>query len=215
MSGVGRTNNLRWRDGDLYRNALAEIQSQVSRGDGTSNVDRFANSRIGDLERLIANDSTVEGHPDLSKAVIHGDYAPWNILMKEDASLSVLDFNAARLDLRIYDVMLATMWFAWRGDHLDLETAMDLQAGYCSVATLTQAEIELGPKVFCWLLGRSIAERLRVHYQEQRFVITNPATLERQYQMCAWAEEQPEQLTRGLRAASRPESSGPRSDRGR
>lgn len=210
--GTEQISTIRWRDGDLYRRALTEIRSQVSKKDATNNVDEFARSRIADLERLIAYDSLVEGHPDLNKVVIHGDYAPWNLLMKKDGSLCILDFNASRLDLRIYDIMLATMWFAWRGDHLDLEIAKDLQTGYCSNITLTQAEIELAPKAFCWLLGRSIAERLRVHYQEQRLLISNPATLEHQYQMCAWAEEHPEQLTCGLRAAhGQPESSRSRS----
>jgi Ser/Thr protein kinase RdoA (MazF antagonist) len=175
-------------------------------------TDDFARWRIDDLERLLARESVVEGRSDLRKVVIHGDYAPWNLLMQPDGSLFVLDFNAARLDLRIYDIILATFWFAWRGDHLDLETAMELQTGYCAavdssaaaydaIESPTETEIALASDVFCWVMGRAIVERLRTHYLEERFLLTDPTNLERMYQMCVWAQEHPQELTCGLRAA--------------
>ena len=198
----------RWRNGDFYRHALQEIRRQIDKPATASSpdlaekpgIDDFGRSRSADLERLLDQESIVEACSDLSRAVIHGDYAPWNILMQPDSSLFVLDFNAARLDLCIYDLMLATFWFAWRGDHLDLETATELQAGYRNIIQPNEAEIALAPNVFCWLMGRSIVERLRTHYLEKRFLLSNANGLDRLYQMCMWAQKHPQELTRGIGA---------------
>ncbi len=219
LAGVCGPRRARWRDGALYRQALTEIRVLVNKASATSPIDNFARSRIGDLERLIELEHTVEERPGLCKVVIHGDYAPWNILRRPDRSLFVLDFNAARLDLRMYDIMLATFWFAWRQDHLDMDTAVALQTGYfngcrqpssgltagCSVSggilEPSEVEIAMAHHIFRWLMGRSIVERLRSHYLEGRFLLTDPRNLERFHQMCVWAGQQPEQLTLGLRRA--------------
>jgi hypothetical protein len=81
---------------------------------------------------------------------------------------------------------------------LDLETATELQAGYRRTITPTKAEIALASNVFCWVMGRSIVERLRTHYLERRFLISDASSLERMYQMCAWAQKHPQDLTHGL-----------------
>jgi thiamine kinase-like enzyme len=205
---------------------------------GSSSVDAFALSHLEKIERLLDLESVVERRSDLPKVVIHGDYAPWNLLLRPDGSFFVLDFNAARLDLRIFDVILATLWFAWRHDSLDVNRAMDFQTGYCSaweeseltpqpqstqglsahseraahsehagpvqestpLKRPTQTEIALASDVFLWVMGRSMAERLRCHYLEQRLLIESPAGLERFYRMCTWAAAHPRQLTCGLTA---------------
>ncbi len=77
---------------------------------------------------------------------------------------------------------------------------MAFQTGYSQAGHLTETEIALASDVFRWLMGRSIAERLRTHYLEQRFVIRDPVRLERFYKMCVWAAQQPRQLTCGLRS---------------
>jgi Ser/Thr protein kinase RdoA (MazF antagonist) len=215
VSGSRRT---RWRDSTLYRQAFSEIRPLVNKASATSPVDEFARSHIDDLERLIELEPDIEARPGLCRVVIHGDYAPWNILRCPDHSIFVLDFNAARLDLRIYDVMLASFWFAWQRDHMDIDTAIALQTGYwdgCSQQNLdsgelvqtihapSQTEIDAAPNVFCWLMGRSIAERLRSHYLEQRFLLADPSSIERHYRMCVWARQHPKQLTQGLRCAQK------------
>jgi Ser/Thr protein kinase RdoA (MazF antagonist) len=194
------TGHKRWREGALYRQALAEIRSLLLKPAATSPVDDFARSHLDGIEELLDRESIVEQDPNLTRVVIHGDYAPWNLLLRPDRSLFVLDFNAARLDLRVFDVILATFWFAWRNGSLDRARAMAFQTGYCQAGSLDKAELEQASNVFQWVMGRSIAERLRTHYLEGRFVIQDPAALERFYDMCAWAAQQPERLTRGLHA---------------
>lgn len=194
------TGNKRWREGALYRQALAEIRPLLREPSATGPVDDFARAHLDGIEGLLDLESIVERDPHLARVVIHGDYAPWNLLLRPDRSLFVLDFNAARLDLRVFDLLLATFWFAWRDGSLDPARAMALQSGYCQAGRLDEAEIEQAGNVFRWVMGRSIAERLRTHYLEGRFVIQDPAALQRYYDMCAWAAQQPEGLTCGLRA---------------
>jgi Ser/Thr protein kinase RdoA (MazF antagonist) len=112
----------------------------------------------------------------------------------------VLDFNAARLDLRVFDVILATFWFAWRKGSLDLERAMAFQNGYAERQRLSDGEVALASEVFRWLMGRSIAERLRTHYLDERLLRGDAAGLERFYQMCLWAAGHSLELTAGLRS---------------
>jgi Ser/Thr protein kinase RdoA (MazF antagonist) len=196
------TDDRRWRDGAFYQQALADIRSRVQKLSPGSPVDDFCRSHLDGIEEFLSRESIAEQDANLTKVVIHGDYAPWNLLLRPDRSLFVLDFNAARLDLRVFDVMLATFWFAWRKGSLDPARAMAFQAGYCQAGSLSKSEIEQASNVFQWVMGRSIAESLRTHYLEQRFVLHDPSALERHYQMCTWAGQQPKQLTCGLRAAS-------------
>jgi Ser/Thr protein kinase RdoA (MazF antagonist) len=193
----------RWRGADFYRQPLAEIRATLQSPSATSPMDDFARSHLDAIERQLDLESVVEGRSDLTKLVIHGDYAPWNLLILPQRSLFVLDFNAARLDLKIYDIMFATFWFAWRHDHLDPDRAMAFQTGYLEAGHLNEAEIMLASDVFCWLMGRSLAERLRTHYLERRFVIHDPAKLQRFYDMCIWAAQHPQSLTRGLQGQCR------------
>jgi thiamine kinase-like enzyme len=235
----------RWREASLYQQSLGEIRSllrapRVSTTDqgppaevsltSSPSIDAFARSHLDEIERLLDLESVIERRSDLPKVVIHGDYTPWNLLLRPDRSFFVLDFNAARLDLRIFDVILATFWFAWRQGGLDQDRAMAFQTGYCSAwdesKTMTwpqpaygtpaqvertdpiqegtplerpsRTEIALASDIFQWLMGRSIAERLRCHYLERRLRLKTPTGLERFYQMCTFAAAQPRQLTCGL-----------------
>ncbi|RLA99843.1 MAG: hypothetical protein DRG83_12430 [Deltaproteobacteria bacterium] len=197
--GYRPTEHKRWREGDLYRHALADVRSLLRKPIATSPIDDFARSHIDAIERMLDLESAVEGCSDLSKLVIHGDYAPWNVLFRFGSPPFVLDFNAARLDLKIFDVILATFFFAWRGDCLDQGRAIAFQTGYCQTGQLREIDVKLASEVFQWIMARSLAERLRTHYLEHRFLIKDPAGLERFYKMCVFAKQQPQQLIAGLK----------------
>jgi Ser/Thr protein kinase RdoA (MazF antagonist) len=188
----------RWREGELYRQALKDIYPLLQKSTAISPVDDFARSRIAAIEQMLDLESRVEECSDLSKLVIHGDYAPWNVRFRPGQSPFVLDFNAARLDLKIFDVILATFFFAWRGDRLDQDRVMAFQTGYGQTGHLHEMDFKLVGDVFQWVTARSMAERLRTHYLEQRFLIKEPTGLERFYKMCVYAKQQPQQLVAGL-----------------
>ena len=75
------------------------------------------------------------------RAVIHSDFAPWNLLYNEGGSLSgVLDFEATHRNYRIADFALA-----WRGDE------DEVIEGYNEVNPLSEAEWEMiVPTYIAW-----------------------------------------------------------------
>jgi len=199
-SGYRPAEHRRWCEGEWFRQALAQIRPLLQRPTATSPIDDFARSRIDAIDRMLRLESVVEGRSDLSRLVIHGDYSPWNVLFRPGAPPFVLDFNEARLDLKVYDIVLATFWFAWRGNHLDQDRALAFQAGYCETGQLHEADVSLAGPVFQWIMARSLVERLHTHYLGQR-LRGSPAGMEKQYQMCVFVEQQPQQLVAGLKEA--------------
>jgi len=193
----------RWREGDLYRQALTGIRAILEKptptGAATGDIDHFARTHLAEIEGMLDLEAAVEGCNALSKLVIHGDYAPWNLLFHPHRPPFVLDFNAARLDLKIFDVMLATFFFAWHGGRLDVNRAMVFQTGYRQANQLQEIDLELAGDVFQWVMGRSLAERLRTHYLEGRFRLQKVSGLERFFEMCMLIKEQPQQMVAGLR----------------
>jgi Ser/Thr protein kinase RdoA (MazF antagonist) len=203
-NGYRPTEHTRWREGDWFRQVLKDIRSLLQKPTATSLLDDFVRSRIDALDKMLRLESGVEERSDLSKLVIHGDYAPWNVLFRPEQSPFVLDFNESRLDLKIYDVMLAIFWFAWRGDHLDQDRALAFQAGYSESGQLSEADSNLAGSVFQWIMARSLIERLYLHYlRQQRVWTTGPAGMEKQYKMCVFAQQQPQQLVAGLEGITR------------
>ena len=189
----------RWREGDWFRQALADIRPLLQKPTAVSPIDDFVRSRIEALDEMLGLEPVVEGRSDLSKLVIHGDFAPWNVLFRPGRSPFVLDFNESRLDLKIYDIMFATFWFAWRGGRLDQDRAFAFQTGYRETNQLHKADISLAGSVFQWIMTRSLVERLHKHYLGSRPLKRGPAGMDGQYQMCVFAAQQPHQLVAGLK----------------
>jgi Ser/Thr protein kinase RdoA (MazF antagonist) len=197
-NGYRLTEHKRWREGDWFRQALADIRPLLQRPTPIQPTDEWARARLDALAEMLELEGVVEGCSGLSKLVIHGDYSPWNVLFRVGQPPAVLDFNEARLDLKIYDLMLATFWFAWRGGYLDQDRALAFQAGYGETGLLHEADVSLAGSVFRWVMSRSLIERLHTHYLGQRRW-KDPAGLERQYQMCVFAAQQARQLVAGLK----------------
>ena len=198
-NGYHPTEHKRWYEGEWFRQTLTDIRPLLQKSTAVSTLDDFVRTHIEEFDKMLRLETVVERCEDLAKLVIHGDYAPWNVLFRGGGQPPfVLDFNEARLDLKIYDIMLATFWFAWRGHYLDQDKVQAFQAGYCEAGQLNEVDINLAGSVFRWIMARSMVERLHKHYLGPQVVFKGPAGLERQYQMCVFAEQQPGQLVAGL-----------------
>ncbi len=198
-NGYRPTEHKRWREGDWFRQTLKDIRPWLQKPAAASPLDDFVRAHLDGFDKMLRLESIVEKQAGLSKLVIHGDYAPWNVLFRLGGQPPfVLDFNEARLDLKIYDIMLATFWFAWRNGQLDQNRVLAFQAGYSQTGRLHKSDISLAGSVFRWIMGRSMVERLHKHYLEQNPVFKGVAGIEKQYQMCIFAEQQPQQLVAGL-----------------
>lgn len=208
-NGYRPADHRRWVEGEWFRQALVDIRSLLRESTAVSPIDEFARSRIDAIEGMLRLEPVVEGRSDLSRLVIHGDYSPWNVLFRPEHLPFVLDFGESRLDLKVYDVVLATFWFAWRGDRLDQDRALAFQAGYCETGELNEADLSLAGSIFQWIMARSLTRRLHKHYVEHGFLVKGrpgleeqyQAGIERQYQMCVFAAQQPQQLVAGLKAS--------------
>jgi Ser/Thr protein kinase RdoA (MazF antagonist) len=196
-SGYRPAGHKRWCEGEWFRRALADIRPLLQKLTAAKPVDDWTRSRIDAIEEMLRLESVVEERADLSKLVIHGDYSPWNVLFCPGQSLVVLDFNESRLDLKIYDVMLATFWFAWRGHRLDQDRVQAFQTGYCETNQVCEADVNLAGSIFQWVMARSLTERLYKHYLGQA-LWKEPTGIETQYQMCVFAKQHPQQLVAGF-----------------
>jgi aminoglycoside phosphotransferase (APT) family kinase protein len=76
------------------------------------------------------------------KLVLHGDFAPWNLLYQDGKLTGILDFEASHLDVPVADFALS-----WRGKHDGVIT------GYNEVRPLTDVDWKLlVPTFWAWLL---------------------------------------------------------------
>lgn len=198
-NGYRPSGEQRWREGGWFWQALKDIAALVQKSAAHSPLDNFVRYRLELLEQMLRLEPLVEEQNELSKVVIHGDYAPWNVFFRLQQPPFVLDFNESRLDLKIYDIVLATFWFAWRNGRLDQNRVMAFQQGYGAHGRLTQADIKLAGTVFRWIMVRSLIERLHKHYLLGRHPLSKSVNgLEKQCQICLFAEQQPQQLVAGL-----------------
>lgn len=185
----------RWQEGEWFRLALKEIQAVLQKPGFDTPLDQFAVRHLNTFETIFELENSVEGCSKLSKVVIHGDYSPWNVFFRSNQSPIILDFNESRLELKIYDVMLAVFWFAWRNNSLNQTRSQAFLEGYYQTNSLNTFDIELAGSIFQWVMARSIVERLHKHYILNKHPLAKSAAgLQRQYQMCLFAKEQSQQL---------------------
>jgi Ser/Thr protein kinase RdoA (MazF antagonist) len=95
------------------------------------------------LDGLSAAAGWFEDHPaiDAPRSVIHGDFAPWNLLFEDGKLSGVLDFEASHYSFQVADFALS-----WRG-YQD-----DVLRGYDSVRPLSDLEWQLIRPVYqAWL----------------------------------------------------------------
>lgn len=69
--------------------------------------------RAGDLRRALRDLDAKLGRARLTRALIHGDYGPHNLLFRPHAPVIVLDFELARLDWRALEVANALWRFCY------------------------------------------------------------------------------------------------------
>jgi Ser/Thr protein kinase RdoA (MazF antagonist) len=94
-------------------------------------------------------------HPDVGapRSVIHGDFAPWNLLYERGRLTGVLDFEASHYAFQVADFVLS-----WRG-YQD-----DVLRGYDEVRPLSDLEWHLVRPVYWAWMFLDAKEVLRAHY---------------------------------------------------
>jgi Ser/Thr protein kinase RdoA (MazF antagonist) len=140
-----------WRDTEWHLNVLEECQTRLSGKKALGEVDQLILNNLSWLRENYARlgEAYESDHSGLSKLVIHGDYAPNNILFDKEGLVAVLDFGSARLDVRVLDVAQALGTFArlrpslLRGVGIDCEQARYFLSVYQACYPLKKREIEV------------------------------------------------------------------------
>lgn len=107
----------RWRDSKWFTDKLSHCRIETPRlnpaEEEASAVITVLLQRAGWMQETLHRLDNVLRVEAPSRLTIHGDYGPYNLLYKRNASLIVLDFELARLDWRITDVAKAILFFAY------------------------------------------------------------------------------------------------------
>jgi homoserine kinase type II len=107
-------------------------------------------------EMLAAIDDRL-GRVDLARGVIHGDYGPYNLLVRPGRPVAVIDFELTRLDWLLTDLATATPRFAAGRLGFSDSAARAFIEGYRSRHPLDDAELRALPDVASFLALRRAA----------------------------------------------------------
>lgn len=88
------------------------------------------------------------------RTVVHGDYGPYNLLLKAGRTPLVIDFELARIDWRLTDLATAIPRFAQRRTGFDRSAARRFLAGYRARTSIGPEELALLPAVAEYLALR-------------------------------------------------------------
>ncbi|MEU8253500.1 phosphotransferase [Micromonospora inaquosa] len=81
---------------------------------------------------------------DLPLGLVHADLYPGNVIMQNDTVVGVIDFDDAYYGTQFFDVAIAAMEFAFRGDvDLDVETVRGFMSAYESARSKIDDDVLL------------------------------------------------------------------------
>lgn len=198
-----------WRDHRWHLNVLDEWEQRITgHGKQLPDSERFVAGQLDWLRSSYAvyGQQFEEQHRLLPKLVIHGDYAPHNVMVEGQRLAAVIDFGSARPDVRIQDVVWALQTFARqrieavRGPGIDERRAAAFLRAYMARCPLEEAEVELALLVWrlknlrnlVWAIWRYPRRPLVIGQFRQRLGFLD------------WLEAHEEQVMRLFRASLTP-----------
>jgi Ser/Thr protein kinase RdoA (MazF antagonist)/ribose 1,5-bisphosphokinase PhnN len=142
----------RVRDVDWYRALIADAPASLQ-GSGHPAAGGLA-QRLDpvamELGRLDATLSSAEP----TRGVVHGDYGPYNLLVRPGRPIVVVDFELARLDWWLTDLVTAIPRFAIGRRGWSEDRAIAFVTGYLERNAISPAELERLPEVGAYLALR-------------------------------------------------------------
>jgi Ser/Thr protein kinase RdoA (MazF antagonist) len=165
--GFKSKNEDRWRDLKWIRNKLWYCVQNASKRDGSlfnsklTRLCRCARYIETELERL---DCSLR-EADLPRQIIHGDYGPYNLLCRKNAPAIILDFEMARLDWRLSDIIFALYRFSYGRFSFSNRRIRCFLDAYQSILPLRAEELRLFPYIWKFLNLRSCVRNWYSYYQ--------------------------------------------------
>ena len=100
-------------------------------------------------------------HPDLPKALIHGDIFDNNIIVNKNQVIAIMDFEEACYYYRVFDLGMAIIGSCTTKGNLDFSKARFLLKGYLEISTLEEIEKEKLPIFTAYAAGATAFWRYR------------------------------------------------------
>ncbi len=143
----------RWRNLEWLTNKLAFCVAETPRLSQKQN-NRQANfllQQAGHLEETVSKFDEVLKRAALPRLIIHADYGPYNLLFRPNAPAVILDFEMARLDWRVTELIDA--WYRFGYDKLGFRfnKMKWLLDAYETLSPLTEQEWSYLPTVWKYL----------------------------------------------------------------
>jgi Ser/Thr protein kinase RdoA (MazF antagonist) len=143
----GRVRDLHW-----HENLLAEIEHSPGAG--------AVRGELVELRRALPESDARVSAAELSAGVVHGDFGPYNVLVRDGAPLFIVDYELARLDWRVADLATALPRYGGRGRGAEQRISRFLD-GYRSRVDLSREELRALPELVAFLSLRRAAVLLR------------------------------------------------------
>ena len=151
----------RWRNDEWITNKLAFCLEKTQKFIATGKKNRMRRllNRARHFNNIIAHSNTMILKATLPRQIIHKDYGPSNLLFLKDGPPIVLDFEIARLDWRIVDIISGWKGFCMKRSGYDLKKMKYFLESYQTRISLGEKELKLIPDVWKLLLIRG-----SIHY---------------------------------------------------
>ncbi len=168
MGFAGYTGS-RWRDVEWHERKLQELKAKSVKTQPPEPGGIMAwlvenSGRIGDE---IARLDALLSDADLPRLIIHGDYGLHNLLVREDGSVVVVDFELARIEWRLSDLVSCLSRFrygALEDISYDYESIGWFLGGYQRVLPLSDEEWRLFPQVWAFYRYQSAVQYWNSYY---------------------------------------------------
>ncbi len=149
--GFKSHNEDRERDLAWFLGKLAQSVAETSRqeaGTGQNHQAVWLLQKAEYLEETLVQLDVELKQADLPRVIIHADYGPYNLLFRKNGSAVILDFEMARLDWRVTDLVQA--WRRFSHDRLGFRfnKMKYLLDGYQKHLKLTPDEVQFLPAVW-------------------------------------------------------------------
>jgi Ser/Thr protein kinase RdoA (MazF antagonist) len=145
-NGFAGRDGERVRDLVWFRERLDEIT-----GDRGAAADDPSHDALAWVSRELPRIDQRLAEANLPRAVIHGDYGPYNLLVRRGKPIVIIDLELSRVDWRLTDLAGALPHFAQRRVGFDIGAARRFVAGYRRRADLPASEMALLPDVLTFL----------------------------------------------------------------
>jgi Ser/Thr protein kinase RdoA (MazF antagonist) len=145
-NGFAGRDGERVRDLVWFRARLDEIGAarEAAPGDPSPDAVAWVARELPRIDQRLAE-------ANLPRAVIHGDYGPYNLLVRRKRPIVIIDLELSRVDWRLADLAGALPRFAQRRVGFDTGAARRFVAGYRRRADLPASEMALLPDVLTYL----------------------------------------------------------------